>query len=272
MTDLVAVPRAAWAARVGPDALGQVPSVDDVGRDEVVEIYLPLAAELAGRPRRGAGPLVVGVAGSVAVGKSTTCIVLQKLLAGTRSVEIVSTDGFLLSNALLDERNLVLRKGFPETYDTTRLVTTLGALRAGQAHVVVPLYDHRIYDVITDRQQVIARPDILLFEGLNALADPVAELLDVGIYLDADESDIRAWFVERFLDLARRARNDPGSFFARWSGIPDQQVVSIAEVVWDQINGVNLASHILPTRERADIVLVKNADHRVREVLVRRDG
>ena len=272
MTDLVAVPRATWAARRSPTALGPITPLEGVHPDDLVEIYAPLAAQLAAWPRPPGRTLLVGIAGSVAVGKSTTARTLRHLLAPTSSVEIVSTDGFLLSNAVLDERNLVLRKGFPESYDTAQLVATLRAVRAGQPNVVVPLYDHRTYDVMADRHHVVDRPDILLVEGVNALASPAAELLDVRVYLDADEGDIRAWFVQRFLELTAGAAHDPGSFFARWSELSSAQVVNIAEVVWDQINGVNLASHILPTRAVADIVLVKDAGHRVREVLVRRDG
>lgn len=262
---------ARWAARLA--AHDPVEPLGNVTGDELVSVYAPLAALLTGLSDAGAGPgpggpLIVGIAGSVAVGKSTTAVALRHLLAPTLSVEIVSTDGFLLSNAALEQRNLTLRKGFPESYDTARLIAVLGALRAGERHVVVPLYDHRVYDVIADRTQVVDGADIVLLEGVNALAAPAASLLDLGIYVDADSADIRAWFVERFLDLAARAVDDPGSFFSRWSGIPTDQLVSIAEVVWDQINAVNLADHILPTRQRAQIVLVKDADHRVREVLI----
>ena len=268
MTDFVTIPRAAWATRVASASPGVLGAVAGIEPDELREIYAPLASLLASRVRPNAGTLIVGIAGSVAVGKSTASAALRQLLANTWSVEIVSTDGFLLSNAELEERNLVMRKGFPESYDTELLVATLHAVRAGQREVVVPRYDHRTYDVIGDRHQTIARPNILLLEGVNALASPAGDLLDVGIYLDADEHDIRAWFVARFLELARHAHDDPGSFFARWSALQADEVRNIAEVAWDQINGVNLASYILPTRQRADIVLVKGADHRVREVLV----
>src|SRR5258708_4172711 len=188
MTDFVTIPRAAWAARIAPTSPGTIAGIEP---DELREIYAPLASLLASRVRPNAGTLVVGIAGSVAVGKTTASDALRRLLANTWSVEIVSTDGFLLSNAELEERNLVMRKGFPESYDTELLVATLHAVRAGQREVVVPLYDHRTYDVITDRHQTVDRPDIMLLEGVNALASPAGDLVDLGIYLDADERDIR---------------------------------------------------------------------------------
>jgi type I pantothenate kinase len=245
------------------------PPAGQVDRPDDAEVYASLASRIAARA--GDRPIIVGIGGSVAVGKSTVAAALQQLLADRWSVEIMPTDGFLLSNEVLAQRGLIMRKGFPESYDGQRLTAVLAAIKDGQPDIDVPVYDHRIYDVVTDRLQTLGRPDVVIVEGVNALAEPSAAFLDLAIYVDADETDIRAWFVARFQQLADAAASDPQSFFARWSELPTDQVAVIAETVWDQINGVNLRLHIEPTRSRADVVLVKGRDHRITEILTR-DG
>lgn len=235
------------------------------------EAHAPLADLIAERAR-ARRPLIVGIAGSVAAGKSTTAQALATLLrdgSDPSTVEVVSTDGFLFSNAELEERHLALRKGFPESYDRSRLIAFLSAVREGRPDIAVPVYDHRTYDLVAGAYQRVGNPDIVLLEGVNALAEPAAEHLDVAVYLDADEGDLRRWFVTRLVSLAAEAAGDPGSFYARWAALPADDLAALAAAAWDHINAVNLAEHIRPTRDRADVVLVKGPDHRVGEVLLR---
>ena len=217
-------------------------------------------------------PVIVGIAGSVAAGKSTTALALATLLrtgSDALSVEIVSTDGFLFSNAELEERHLALRKGFPDSFDDALLIAFLDGVRSGVPEKRVPVYDHRTYDLVAGAYQVVASSDIVLLEGINALAEPAAAYLDVAMYLDADVADLRRWFVTRLMGLAASAVDDPGSFYARWAGLPPDQLEALAGAAWDHINAVNLSEHIAPTRDRADVVLVLGPDHQLRQVLVR---
>jgi type I pantothenate kinase len=268
---------------------------EHVSLDEVASMYLPLsrllnlhvAGALSLRRTMDAFlgklaapvPFVVAIAGSVAVGKSTTARILKALLArwpDHPSVDLVTTDGFLHPNAVLSQRGLVHRKGFPESYDRSRLVRFLLDLKAGTPAVSVPVYDHRIYDTVPGREQVVRQPDIVVLEGLNVLqrVGPrdgllVADLIDFSIFVDADLAHIRRWYVERFLTLKRAAANDPGSFFAQWSGLSDDDATSLALSVWTSINEVNLVDNILPTRTHANLILTKDVDHRIREVKLR---
>ena len=273
---------------------------DQISLQEVEQVYLPLSrllqiyvlskAKLHAETTAFLGaeadplPYIVGIAGSVAVGKSTTARLLQTLLADWPShphVELVSTDAFLLSNQVLSERNLENRKGFPETYDLSRLVRFLTEVKSGAAGVSVPVYSHLIYDLLPGEVQVIQRPDILIVEGLNLLqvkpgrpgSAPrfvVSDFFDTTIYVDAEEADIERWFVERFMVLREKAFNDPTSFFTRFTSLTTEQAIQLAHYVWSEINGLNLRKNILPTRERAHIILHKDGDHAIQEIKLRK--
>jgi type I pantothenate kinase len=271
--------------------------------DEVVEVYLPLARLLnlhvaatqelervtdrfLGKTVR-ASPYVIGVAGSVAVGKSTTARVLQALLARWPDhprVDLVTTDGFLFPNAVLGERGLMERKGFPESYDVRRLVSFLADLKAGAPEVTSPVYSHLVYDILPGETQVIRQPDILILEGLNVLhgggqsgpgpgGSPrlfVSDYFDFSLYVDADPGLIEGWFLERFERLRSTAFRDPQSFFRKYAELSPEEATAFASRVWARINAVNLRENILPTRERAHLVLEKGRNHRVERVRLRR--
>lgn len=263
---------------------------------EVEEVYLPLARLLhlhaeavrglaratdtfLGRPPRHL-PTIVGMAGSVAVGKSTTARVLQALLArwpDQPRVDLVTTDGFLHPNAVLAARGVLDRKGFPETYDVRRLLAFLADVKGGAEAVAAPVYSHVRYDVVPGSQQVVRRPDVMILEGLNVLqADGtasgpfVSDFFDFSVYVDADEAHVERWYVERFLTLRRTAFTDPRSYFRHYAALDDAEAVAVARRIWRDVNGRNLAENVLPTRGRADLVMVKGADHAVQRVLLRR--
>jgi type I pantothenate kinase len=273
---------------------------DRIDLDEVATVYLPLAEliglHVAASRRLWAAqtaflgdstakvPFVVAVAGSVAVGKSTTARLLQSLLGagpGSPRVALVTTDGFLLPNAALEARGLLGRKGFPESYDRRALVRFLAEVKSGQAQVAAPVYDHQAYDIVAGAAQVVDRPDILVLEGLNVLqagrrADGrtpevfLSDYFDFSVYVDAAEPDIRHWYVDRFLALRRTAFQDEAAYFHRFAGLTDDQARTTALGIWDAVNGPNLRSNIAPTRSRARLVLQKSADHSVRRVLLRK--
>ena len=229
-------------------------------------------------------PYVIGIAGSVAVGKSTTARLLQLLLARWPEhprVDLVTTDGFLLPNAELRRRGLMERKGFPESYDRRALLGFVTAVKSGAAEVAAPVYSHLAYDVVQDEQVVVRRPDVLLLEGLNVLQPPrpradgayglaVSDFFDSSVYVDAEPEDVRRWYVERFLRLRGTAFADPRSHFHRYAALSDAEAVAEAERIWDTINGPNLRENIAPTRGRATVVLEKGPDHAVRAVRLRR--
>lgn len=236
-------------------------------------------ARFLGRPT-GPGTFVLGLAGSVAAGKSTIARILQALLAHRRAggVDIVTTDGFLLANRVLEHRGLLHRKGFPESYDRRALLHFLLELRSGSPQPSAPVYDHLRYDVVEAERQVLHDPQIVIVEGLNLLQPPVhrhdgglfvSDLLDFTIYVDAAEPDLRRWYVERFLGLRDSAFADPRSYFARYAALSDAEAVATAEDIWDSVNAVNLRENIAPTRDRADVLLHKGADHAVQYVSVR---
>ncbi len=268
--------------------------------DEVRDIYLPLsrllnlhvaaaqrlhvaASEFLG-DRNGKMPFIVGLAGSVAVGKSTTARVLQALLARWPDhprIGLLPTDGFLFPNDVLEERGLMGRKGFPESYDLPRLLRFLAGMKAGHANVEAPVYSHLIYDVLAGEKITFDRPDVLIVEGLNVLqpatlpkdgeAIPfVSDYFDFSIYIDAAAEIIESWYVERFLTLRQTAFRDPASYFHRYARLSDEEARAKALEIWSTINLANLRENILPTRQRADLILHKRADHTVGEVALRK--
>ncbi len=272
---------------------------EPISVQEVVDIYLPLAgfltllAEIRDDARRKIGayfgkdrvsvPFIVGIAGGVAVGKSTTARILQELLRGgdeQRSVELLTTDSFLFPNAILEERGIVSRKGFPESYDQRRLTDSLTAIRSGEPEVATPVYSHLSYDIVPEYHHIVRQPDILIVEGLNVLQLTTSgnspsqvvpsDFFDVSIYVDAAETDVAEWFRERLLAL-RSARNAPGSFFQRFASLSDDEFAALAHQVWTHVNLVNLRENIAPTRARAHLILEKGGDHLVERVLLRRN-
>jgi len=265
--------------------------------EEIADVYLPLSrlinlhygglgqardsvAAFTGRSPRQA-PYIVGLAGSVAVGKSTTARILRSMLAKWPEhgrVDLISTDGFLYPLAELERRDIMHRKGFPESFDREALVRFLARVRNGEPDVPAPIYSHVAYDIVAGDCQIVDRPDILIIEGLNVLqinteghhaADTyVSDFFDFSIFLDADVTDIRHWYVERFLTLRETVFRDPKSYFHRYAKLDDEEARAVAGDIWERINAVNLREHILSTRYRADVVLYKTRDHRIASVAV----
>lgn len=266
---------------------------DPVDLEEVVDVYLPLSRlvslQVAARQSLyeattsflGEGatkvPFVIGIAGSVAVGKSTTARLLKTLLArwpGHPHVDLVTTDGFLHSKAELLRRGIMHRKGFPESYDRRGLLRFVADVKSGAPEVQAPVYSHLAYDIVPDRTLVVRKPDILIVEGLNVLLPgqglTVADLFDFSIYVDAHTEDIAGWYVERFLALRDTAFADPTSHFHHYASLTDDEARAEASRLWREINEPNLVHNILPTRPRATLVLRKDADHRISRVRLRK--
>lgn len=267
--------------------------------EEAVEIYLPLSRLLnlyvSARQSRNtvlqnflnkeetSTPFIIGIAGSVAVGKSTTARLLKALLSRWDKhpkVELVTTDGFLLPNQTLNKRDLMSKKGFPESYDIHRLVQFVSDIKAGKRRVTAPVYSHITYD-ITQEEKVVDRPDVLIIEGLNVLQsgmnyphDPhrvfISDFVDFSIYVDAETELIEKWYVERFLKFRESAFKKPGSYFSHYTKMDQDQAIQKAQQIWRSINGINLEQNILPTRERAQLILKKGWNHTVEEILLRK--
>jgi type I pantothenate kinase len=224
-------------------------------------------------------PFIIGIAGSVAVGKSTAARLLQLLLSrwtNHRHVDLVTTDGFLHPNAVLQERGLMKKKGFPESYDIKRLLQFLTEVKAGKPEVAAPVYSHLVYDVIPDQAQIVRSPDILIVEGINVLQVSkearvfVSDFFDFSIYIDADERDIENWYIERFRMLRDSAFRKPESYFHRYSTLTEEESVETARQIWNEINAVNLRENILPTKGRARLLLQKGSDHEIANILLRK--
>ncbi len=300
--------RTQWAAlrnsvpmTLTEDEIAQLKGInEDLSLEEVAEIYLPLSRLLnfyiSSNLRRQAVleqflgtsgqriPYIISIAGSVAVGKSTTARVLQALLSRWpehRKVELITTDGFLHPNAVLKERGLMKKKGFPQSYDMHRLVKFVSDLKSGAKQVTAPVYSHLIYDVIPDGDKVVQQPDILILEGLNVLQsgmdyphDPhrvfVSDFVDFSIYVDAPEEMLQSWYINRFLKFRQGAFTNPNSYFHHYARLSEQEAVQTATNLWKEINWLNLQENILPTRERASLIMTKSANHEVERVRLRK--
>ena len=270
---------------------------EELSLDEVRTIYLPLVRlinyyidENIRRQnvlRRFLGeqstnvPYIISIAGSVAVGKSTSARILQSLLShrpNQRKVDLMTTDGFLHPLAYLQEHNLLHKKGFPISYNTPQLIRFLADIKSGKPNVSAPIYSHLTYDIIPDQFNVIDQPDILILEGLNVLQPNknqanelfVSDFVDFSIYVDAEEDLLKEWYIHRFLKFRQSAFSDPNSYFKHYANLSEQEAVTTAGKIWDEINGLNLKENILPTRERADLILKKGANHEVELVRLKK--
>jgi type I pantothenate kinase len=272
---------------------------ESVSVREVEEVFVPLSRflnlhvaavqhlyeakrEFIGSPAPESVPYIIGIAGSVAVGKSTFSRVLRAALArwpDHPDVALVTTDGFLHPNAVLETRGLMHRKGFPESYDQRRLLQFLADVKGGEPMVTAPVYSHLVYDIVPGRWQEVTQPDILIIEGLNVLQSPeardgsrmfVSDFFDFSIYLDADEAVIESWYVKRFLRLRETVFRNPDSYFHRYSELSEAEAVETAKRIWEEINLKNLRENIGPTRDRAHLILEKGGDHLVENVRMRR--
>lgn len=271
-----------------------------VSLSEVEEIYLPLSRllsfhviarqhlyqvtqEFLGNPEPKV-PYIIGVAGSVAVGKSTTSRVLKALLSRWPhhpNVEIITTDGFLYSNKELEYRELMHRKGFPESYDMKHLLRVLNDIKAGKSHIRIPVYSHHLYDILENKYEIINHPDIIILEGLNILQTGierndsshktfVSDFLDFSLFVDADIATIKSWYITRVLSFWNSEFRDPRAYFHYLTAMEKEEVTTFAEKVWEETNKINLIQNILPFKHRAQIILIKKEDHSVQRVCLRK--
>jgi len=300
----VAYERQTWARlsqaktpQLAAEQLEHIRSTGDLlDTKEVAEVYHPLAELLglyidnartlhtAKRDYLGDNtfrtPFVIGIAGSVAVGKSTTSRVLRELLMlspATPQVRLVTTDGFLLPTAELEKRGILHRKGFPESYDRRGLLRFISQVKSGAARVEAPVYSHLLYDRVPGETEIIESPDVLIVEGLNVLAPPsatstlaISDLFDFGVYLDARPADVATWYEGRFLQLQQGAFSDPRSYFHKYASLSEDDARAEAKRIWNEVNAPNLERNIQPTRPRASLILRKESDHRVHTVLLRK--
>ena len=285
----------AGEASIGYDELAGLSGLGEPVRpDEVADVYMPLArllelrVEAARELSKAQGdflgeaanavPFLIALGGSVAVGKSTAARLVVRLLQSLRPqwrVELVTTDGFLLPNAVLNEKGILARKGFPESYDRRGLLRFVADLKSGIGEVSAPVYSHLRYDIIEDERLVVTSPDVVVLEGVNVLKRGsgrvyVSDFVDFALYLDAEEADVRRWYLERFLALRSGAFQHPESYFHRYAVLSDEEAIAVAEGIWERTNRPNLLENIQPSRPRADVILEKGGDHLVSRILLRR--
>ena len=295
-TELKHVNDSLMSERELDDLLGIGVSMD---LEEVRDIYLPIAELIVINIKRSLElnkevhaffkseesnlPYIIGVAGSVAVGKSTFSRILQVLisrLSDFGAVDLVTTDGFLYPNKTLEKKDLMERKGFPESFNVRALFDFLSEIKSGKDRVRAPVYSHLTYDIVENEEIVIDNPDILILEGINVLQPPrikdniiepiISDFFDFSIYLDAEEPHIRKWYIERFLELRSTAFNQEGAFFNRFANLKDEEAVDVANSIWEEINLKNLEENILPTRNRASLIAKKGKDHNINELWIRK--
>jgi type I pantothenate kinase len=295
-TELKHVNDSLMSERELDDLLGIGVSMD---LEEVRDIYLPIAELIVINIKRSQElnkevhaffkseesnlPYIIGVAGSVAVGKSTFSRILQVLisrLSDFGAVDLVTTDGFLYPNKTLEKKDLMERKGFPESFNVRALFDFLSDIKSGKDRVRAPVYSHLTYDIVENEEIVIDNPDILILEGINVLQPPrikdniiepiISDFFDFSIYLDAEEPHIRKWYIERFLELRSTAFNQEGAFFNRFANLKDEEAVDVANSIWEEINLKNLEENILPTRNRASLIAKKGKDHNINELWIRK--